>query len=247
MPGAWFQFSRCLVPRCRGGWLRHDIVSWGGVVGGREGTRERLGAFSNVTVQRHSLPSDGAVPFRGATPNEGLSQDTSELKAAGATCRPHRPRLRLKLESTDGAPWQDKPRRLAWKRVCKTFSSSAWLFSIATPPPLGDKSKRIAVATSAVPHSIKTARINSVGSQPRRKAFCKSFVCIPRDRVNWMAIFTFIFSSSHVAQLSSQRHGRYQQPTHTHFNHGVDRQTRPLNHTSSRTHSLRQRGQRSKH
>lgn len=30
VPGAWFPFSRCLVPRRRGGWLRHDIVSMGG-------------------------------------------------------------------------------------------------------------------------------------------------------------------------------------------------------------------------
>lgn len=36
VPGAWFPFSRCLVPRCRGGWIRHDIVSMGGGVFGRD-------------------------------------------------------------------------------------------------------------------------------------------------------------------------------------------------------------------
>lgn len=118
-PEAW-----CLVPGS------HSPVVWSrGVVEGGFGTTSyRWGgggfgsggdAFSNVTAQHpnaHSLPSDGALPFRGATPNGGLLHGTSELKSAGATCRPHRPRLRLKLESTEERLGGRRDRQASWQK-----------------------------------------------------------------------------------------------------------------------------------
>lgn len=161
VPGAWFPFSRCLVPRCHGGWLRHDIVSIGGggcLVGTRASRRAWRDAFSNVT----------ALPFRGATPNGGLSHGTSELKPAGATCRPHRPRLRLKLESTEErlgrsskASWQKGVQDIFQLGLASCFLRPTTSRGHPFPDPTA---KRLALANSAVPLSITAAHIIPVGT-----------------------------------------------------------------------------------
>jgi hypothetical protein len=123
----------------------------------------------------------------------------------------------------------------AGKRVCKTFSSSAWHFSFAQHLlPL----KCFDVANSAVPHSITTAHIDSVGSQPRQRAFCKALVCVP-------FLLPFLFISYRPTCVPAS----WSVPTTTHPNHTSQPRRRrpgPLNPYPPRTHPLRKGCQRNK-
>lgn len=174
--GAW-----CLVPvlplsgpavSWRVASARHRIDGGGGVWSGR-GHRGGLGGMLFPTSRPSAptpirSPSDGALPFRGATPNGGLSHGTSELKPTGATCRPHRPRLRLKLESTEErlgrsseASWQKGVQDIFQLGLASCFLRPTTSRGQPFPDPTA---KRLAVANSAVPLSITAAHIIPVGT-----------------------------------------------------------------------------------
>lgn len=220
VPGAWFPFSRCLVPRCRGGWLRHDIVSMGGGVFGRDAGIE-AGLEGCFFQRRPSAPtpirspSDGALPFRGATPNGGLSHGTSELKPVGATYRPHRPpRLRLKLESTEErlgrsseASWQKGVQDIFQLGLASCFLRPTTSRGQPFPDPTA---KRLAVANSAVPLSITAAHIIPVGN------FAGVFY--QEDSSNeWSFSFSFHLTSPNFCPSVTVGTN-----DHSHLNHGVD-------------------------
>lgn len=222
--GAW-----CLVPGSRSPvvWSRGVMeggfgttsyrLGGGGVWSGR-GHRGGLGGMLFRTSRPSAptpirSPSDGALPFRGATPNGGLSHGTSELKPAGATCRPHRPRLRLKLESTEErlgrsskASWQKGVQDIFQLGLASCFLRPTTSRGHPFPDPTA---KRLALANSAVPLSITAAHIIPVGTF--------SGVFYQEDSSNeWSCSFSISHRPTFVPASRSVPND------HSHLNHGVD-------------------------